>query len=163
MVKIWKISLKPVAPAYRTSELAGRIWSLCVTKGIAVLGWPIGDLTSMTKLQVSSRTRTDYPDSRISYVTNQLNWFSRGMNLGDIVLAYAGAKTVKGIGLVCGNYKFDSSLINGGLHTLPVRWEKIQDYTENLPWHDTIHLMNISDIDNPSLKADVISLRGLEY
>ena len=112
-------------------NLDGRVWKLslegtqsnsaktyCLENSIAAIGWgDTGDL--------SHETRNDYYLSQGSNNQNTLTYFSKEVNVGDIVLCIDSNTSVEAVGVVTGQYKFEEAGLpsrNDYQHQIPIHW-----------------------------------------
>ena len=120
----WNISLNPtlsedvkhwkIAPGKNAKN-----WESQKNQKIIGIGWnELGDLTGLTKEQISQRVSDKFQSAR-AVILSQFEHFLK-IKKGDIVIANKGKSKIVGIGRVIGDYRYASE--QEYVHTYPVDW-----------------------------------------
>jgi len=155
-------------------NLNGRVWKLsiegtqrnsaktyCLDNSIAAIGWgETGDL--------SHETRNEYFLSQGSNNQNTLNYFSKEVSAGDIVLCIDSNTSVEAVGVVTGQYKYEEAGLpsrNDYQHQIPVHWlrrgfsvdfKELNDNKQfNLPTCYPLTRLSVVDVVQHLTKHDV--------
>lgn len=107
------------------------VYQKCKREGSIAIGWlPNNDLSNQTYEEIYSSLIKDSnnPESRPSNDANTVNAFINEMQIGDIVLIYNDPKSIRDIGVVDGEYRYDSSDPNRYPHKRKVVW--IEEFKE---------------------------------
>ncbi|MGF1692372.1 AAA family ATPase [Photobacterium kagoshimensis] len=112
--RIWQLSIE--------SSGFSEVKEHCLTSDFAAIGWGhVGDMTS------SQRTLEDDEALAAESNPNQstIRSFCNHMSIGDIVFCVSGQWTIEAIGVVTGDYKYQSQGVmyrTDYKHTRPIKW-----------------------------------------
>lgn len=97
----------------KPTELFDKVWQFDLAQNVISIGWKqLGDVTAMTRDELSeavARTYPDKPSQTKGLYTNMLWAFYHEMLPGDYVIARRGRKTMAGIGKITGSAVFSPS------------------------------------------------------
>jgi hypothetical protein len=130
MTKYW------VIPPYDSTrpKVFERAWAFDHERDLIALDWhDLGDVSLMSEAQLRDAIEKVHPDNKTQYAFNCLWTFYHRVQVGDVILARKGRKTILDIGTVIRSAFFDDSLgreRTGVLtddyypHFLGVHWQK---------------------------------------
>ncbi|MXX99608.1 MAG: AAA domain-containing protein [Chloroflexi bacterium] len=132
-------------------------WDSCHSGGIAAIGWDdLGDLGSY-------QSREDIAAMGLKVHDSLACWqFSRGMQLGDVILVRGGRNHIVGAGLVTSDYRFEASR-SEFRHVRDVDW-KVR--TEPRTFRSDGRLLPVKTLTNVSdyeYSADAKSILGWNW
>lgn len=118
-----------IAPYETGADFEG-VWQFDLAEGLISIGWAeIGDVSSMTKEQLSAAVATTYPEKppqTKALYTNMLWRFFHEIVPGDIVVARRGRMNLAGVGDVTGRPYYSPGR-NSQIHHpnfLPIAWRE---------------------------------------
>jgi 5-methylcytosine-specific restriction protein B len=103
----------------------GDMWTECLQKGIAVIGWDqLGDLSQYAdKEEIRERLQGDEGSDSSKKNDTLACWqFANDIQIGDEIFAKRGRSSLLGYGVVTGDYQFDDSR-NRFKHVRTVDWQ----------------------------------------
>ena len=119
-----------IAP-YETGADFENVWQFDLAEGLVSIGWAeLGDVSAMTKEQLSAAVEAAYPDKppqTKSLYTNMLWRFFHEIVPGDVVIARRGRKSLAGVGDVTGRPSYSPGR-NPQIHHrnfLPISWREL--------------------------------------
>lgn len=119
-IKVW---------TYSPGENA-RMWEDCVENGQMYLGWDdLGDLSQYTSRDVVTASLKEKYGVGNSFTNDSLAvWdFVNSIQVGDVIFAKRGRKTIIGKGVVTGGYVYDTTR-SEYLNSRAVRWDSVGEW-----------------------------------
>lgn len=127
MLRYWIIA--PIEA--RPEDKFDKVWQFDLANDVISIGWSeLGDVSAMSKHQLSDAVAAEYPDrppGTKGLITNMIWDFYHEISLGDVVIARRGLKTIAGVGKVIGPAKYlpDNNPSTSHPNFLSVRWEPL--------------------------------------
>ena len=102
---------------------------LAADNNIAVIGWQaLPDLSKVkSRDELRALLKEKYPEASVNRIRNhesQIWPFIQTIQKGDLVVLPLKSRPSILLGMVEGDYKYQSKLVEGGIHTRPVKWLK---------------------------------------
>lgn len=108
-----------------------RVWQYDISNNVISVGWKsLGDMSQMSRQDLSQAIEARYPDKRLSTRSlwaNMIWAFYHEIKVGDFVIARRGLKTLAGVGRVDGSayYSAGKCPFHGHPNFLDVAWQDV--------------------------------------